>query len=128
MTPGSTTEAARDSAIMRALSHGLLAPTAELWLFRSTPLDRSDLADKLRMSERLARYFPSYVVITRRAIFLAFNGQATEARSLLAQGMQSHPQSCAAITMILQEALATDRDAIEPLLALAKSASRPNCI
>jgi hypothetical protein len=39
-------------------------------------LDRGDLADKLAMSERVARTWPANAVVVRRAVFLAFDGKA----------------------------------------------------
>ena len=112
---------------MRELARGPLAPTAELWIFLGAPLDRSDLAARLEMSERIARYFPSNSVVVRRAAFLAFNGQPATARSLLLHAMQSFPHRCKATVLILERALAADRAAIEPLLALAKNSSRRDC-
>ena len=76
MTLASAADSARDAAVMRALAHGPLAPTAELWIFLGAPLDRDDLAARVGMSERLARYFPSNAVVVRRAVFLAFDGEA----------------------------------------------------
>jgi len=128
ITLSSAADSARDAAVMRALTHGPLAPTAELWIILGAPLDRSDLADKVRMSARVARHFPSHAVITRRAVFLAFDGQAAEARSLLVYALQSFPQRCHATASILQLALTSDPGAIEPLLALAKHASKGGCI
>jgi hypothetical protein len=128
ITLASAADTARDAAVMRALTHGPLAPTAELWIFLGAPLDRGDLAARLEMSERLARYFPSNAVIVRRAVFLAFDGQAAVARSLLLHAMQSFPHRCKATVLILEQALASDPNAIEPLLALAKHASRGDCI
>ena len=127
ITLASAADTARDATVMRALTHGPLAPTAELWIFLGAPLDRGDLAARLEMSERLARYFPSNAVIVRRAVFLAFDGQATAARSLLLHAMQSFPHRCKATVLILEQALASDPNAIEPLLALARHASRPDC-
>jgi hypothetical protein len=127
ITLASAADSARAATVMRELARGPLAPTAELWIFRGAPLDRGDLAARLEMSERLARYFPSYDVITRRAVFLAFGGQAAEARSLLAHAMRSFPHRCKATVTILEQALSADRVAIEPLLALARDASRPDC-
>jgi O-antigen ligase len=128
ITLASAADTARDAAVMRTLTRGPLAPTAELWIFLGAPLDRGDLGGRLKMSERLARYFPSNTVIVRRAVFLAFDGQAAQARSLLAHAMRSFPHRCKATVSILEQALASDRLAIEPLLALAKDASRPDCI
>jgi O-antigen ligase/polysaccharide polymerase Wzy-like membrane protein len=127
ITLASAADSARDAAVMRALTRGPLAPTAELWIFLGAPLDRGDLAARLEMSERLARYFPSNAVIVRRAVFLAFDGQAAAASSLLVRALQSFPHRCKATVSILEQALASDRDAIEPLLALARDASRPDC-
>jgi len=128
ITLASAADTTRDAAVMRALTHGPLAPTAELWIFLGAPLDRGDLAARLEMSKRLARYFPANAVIVRRAVFLAFDGQAAEARTQLAHALQSFPHRCKATVSILRQALASDRDAIEPLLALAKHASREDCI
>ena len=128
ITVASAADSARDGAVMRALTHGPLAPTAELWIFLGAALDRAELADRIRMSERVARYFPSNAVIVRRAVLLAFDGQAVKARGLLAHALQSFPQRCQATVSILQQALTSDPDAIEPLLALAKHASRGGCL
>ena len=125
-TLSSPADAARDAAVMRALTHGPFAPAAELWIFRSAPLDRDKLADKLAMSERVARYFPSEAVIARRTAFLAFDGRAIEARSLLAQALQTFPQRCRSTRSVLQEALIADRAAIEPLIEQLKE--RKNCL
>ena len=127
ITLSSAADAARDAAVMRALAHGPLAPTAELWIFLGAPLDRSELAYKIELSGRVARYFPSNAVIVRRAIFLAFNGEAAEARSLLARALQSFPQHCKATVSILEQALDSDRTAIEPLLALTRNSIRRDC-
>jgi hypothetical protein len=127
MTLASPADAARDAAVMRELARGLLAPTAELWIFLGAPLDRNDLAERLRMSERVARRFPSNAVIVRRAVLLAYDGDATEARSLLARALHSFPQRCQETRAILQQARAADPSAIEPLLLLLKPAGTPGC-
>jgi O-antigen ligase len=128
LTRAGAAAAERDAAVMRSLTRGPLAPAAEYWIILGTPLDRRKLSERLKMSERAARYFPSNAVIVRRAVFLAFDGQAAEARSLLAHAMQSFPHRCKATVLILEQALASDPNAIEPLLALAKHASRGDCI
>ena len=128
LTLAGAAAAERDAAVMRSLTRGPLAPAAEYWIILGTPLDRRELSERLKMSERAARYFPSNAVIVRRAVFLAFDGQATEARSLLLHAMQSFPHRCKATVLILEQALASDPGAIEPLLALAKHASRGDCI
>jgi O-antigen ligase len=127
MTLASPADSARDVAVMRALTQGPLAPAAELWIFLGAPLDRGELADRLEMSGRVARYFPSNAVIVRRAVFLAFDGEAAAARSLLAHALRSFPQRCHATASILQQALAADRVAIEPLLALTGNSIRRDC-
>jgi O-antigen ligase len=127
ITLASAADASRDATVMRAVARGPLAPTAELWIFLGAPLDRSDLAAKLAMSERLARYFPSNAVIVRRAVLLAFDRQAAEARSLLGHAMQSFPHRCQATLLILGQVPASERVAIEPLLSLAKNARRADC-
>src|SRR6266702_1705680 len=73
LTPAA--QAHQDSETMRELTHGLMAPLAELWIVIGAPLDRSKLADKLAMSERVARYWPANAVVTRRAAFLAFKAR-----------------------------------------------------
>ncbi len=127
ITLASAADSARDAAVMRALTRGPLAPTAELWIFLGAPLDRGDLAARLEMSERLARHFPSNAVIVRRAAYLAFDGQGAAARSLLLRALDSFPHRCRATVLILEQALAADRAAIEPLLALARNSSRRDC-
>jgi O-antigen ligase len=121
VTLASATQAERDAATMRELTHGLMAPVAELWIIIGTPLDRSNLADKLAMSGRVVRYWPTNAVVVRRAIFLAFGGEAEKARDLLANGLRTFPHLRNATILILEQARAADPGAIEPLLAMAKS-------
>ncbi len=112
---------------MRDLTHGPLAPSAEQWIFLGAPLDRSDLADILKMSERVARHWPSNAFVVRRAVFLAFDGQAAEARRVLLPTLHTFPHRCKATVLILEQARAADPGAIAPLLVLARDASRPDC-
>jgi O-antigen ligase len=115
-------QARRDAETMRELTHGLMAPLAELWIVLGAPLDRGDLAGKLAMSGRVARYWPAHAVVARRAVFLALDGKAGKARSLLARALQTFPHRLDATLLILEQARATDPGAIEPLLAMAKAA------
>jgi hypothetical protein len=110
----------RDAAIMRALRGGLLAPQAELWILLGAPLDRSELADKLAMSERVARVWPANTVIVRRAVFLALDGRSQEARALLASALRTFPQARGATIAILEQALPADAAAVGALLEAAK--------
>ncbi len=112
----------RDAATMYALRGGLLAPLAELWILLGAPLDRSDLADKLAMSARVARYWPANAVIVRRTVFLALDGRAEEARALLAHALRAFPQARGASISILEQALPADPAAIGGLLEAAKGA------
>ena len=128
LTLASAADAVRDAAVMRTLTHGLLAPPAQYAIILGAALDRSQLSDRLNMSARIARHYPTNAIIVRRAVFLAFDGQAAAARRLLAQAMYTFPKRCTETIGILTQALAADPAAIEPLLALARSASRPNCI
>lgn len=121
ITLSSPADVARDAAVMRALTHGPFAPAAELWIFRGTALNHDKLAAKLGMSERVARHFPSDAVIARRVVFLAFDGRTAEAHSLLAQALRTFPQRCRSTRALLQEALLSDRTAIEPLIAQVKN-------
>jgi O-antigen ligase len=127
LTLASAADTARDAAVMRTLTHGLMAPPAEYWIILGAPLDRSLLSDKLEMSERVARSFPAPAIIVRRAVFLAFDGQAAAARRLLAQALYSFPRRCMTTIRILSQALAADPHAIEPLLALARNFQGKTC-
>ncbi|MBE0627208.1 MAG: O-antigen ligase C-terminal domain-containing protein [Burkholderiales bacterium] len=127
MTLASAADTARDVAVMRALARGPLAPTAELWIILGAPLDRGALAGRLEMSARVARHFPSNAVVVRRAVFLAFDGQASAARSLLARALRSFPQRCRQTSSILQQARNADPGAIDPLLHLARDAGGLGC-
>src|SRR5882672_1247256 len=122
VTLTAATQAHRDAETMRELTHGLMAPLAELWIVIGAPLDRSNLADKLAMSERVARYWPAHAVVARRAVFLALDGKAEKARSLLARALETFPHRLDATLLILEQARAADPGAIEPLLAMAKAA------
>jgi len=118
------TQAREDAVTMRELTHGPLAPLAELWIAIGAPLDRTNLASKLAMSERVARYWPAHAVVARRAVFLAFDGKAENARNLLARALETFPHRLDATILILEQARAADPDAIEPLLAMARAGSR----
>jgi O-antigen ligase len=119
LTPAA--QARQDAETMRELTHGPLAPLAELWMVLGAPLDRSKLADKLAMSERVARYWPANTVVVRRAVFLALDGEAEKARSLLARALETFPHQVNATILILEQARTADPGAIEPLLAMAKA-------
>jgi O-antigen ligase len=123
LTPGA--QAHQDTETMRELTQGLMAPLAELWIVIGAPLDRSKLADKLAMSERLARYWPANAVVTRRAAFLAFQGEAARARELLALVLRTFPHRRDATILILEQARQADPNAIAPLIAMAKSLDIP---
>src|SRR5258706_586086 len=115
-------QARRDTETMRELAHGLMAPLAELWIVIGAPLTRSDLADRLAMSERVARYWPAHAVVTRRAVFLALDGEEEKARSLLARALETFPHRLDATLLILGQARSADPHAIQALLALARAA------
>ncbi len=115
----------QDAETMRELAHGLMAPLAELWIVIGAPLDRSNLADKLAMSERVARYWPANAVMTRRAIFLAFQGEAARARELLALVLRTFPHRRDATILMLEQARQADPNAIAPLIPMAKSPDIP---
>ena len=121
LTPGA--QAHQDAETMRELTHGLMAPLAELWIVIGAPLDRSKLADKLAMSERVARYWPANAVVTRRAAFLAFQGEAARARELLALVLRTFPHRRDATILILEQARQADPNAIAPLIAIAMAKS-----
>jgi len=127
LTLASAADTARDAAVMRTLTHGLMAPPAEYWIILGAPLDRSRLPDMLKMSERVARHYPAHAIVVRRAVFLAFDGQAAAARRLLAQALYTFPRRCTTTVRILSQALAADPHAIEPLLALAKHDQGRTC-
>src|SRR5882672_1972987 len=112
----------RDAETMRELTRGLMAPLVELWIVIGAPLDRSDLAGELAMSERVVRCWPAHAVVARRAVFLALDGKAEKARSLLARALETFPHQINATLVILEQARAADPGAIEPLLAMAKAA------
>ena len=116
-------QAHRDTATMRELTHGLMAPVAELWIVIGAPLDRGNLADKLVMSARVARTWPAHAVVARRAVFLALDGKAEKARSVLARALETFPHRLDAMLLILEQARPADPHAIEPLLAMARAAS-----
>lgn len=125
LTLASAAQAQRDAATMRGLAHGILAPLAELWIVLGAPLDRDNLADKLAMSERVARFWPANAVVVRRAVFLALDNQVEEGRSLLARALKTFPDQINATILILEQARTADPGAIAPLLAVAWTAAYP---
>lgn len=114
----------RDAAIMRDLSRGLMAPLAELWTVMGASLDRNDLAAKRAMSARAARYWPTYPILARHAVFLAFEGNTQDAQRLIEKSLATFPHRRDAIIAILEQAKAADSDAIEPLLRAGVNASK----
>lgn len=127
ITLASKATSAHDAATLRSVTHGLLASPAEYSIILGSQLDQSDLPDRLRMSERVARQYPAHAIIVRRAVFLAFAGEAAEARRVLGQAMYTFPKRCKETVRILAQALVADPGAIEPLLNLAKTASGASC-
>jgi O-antigen ligase len=123
LTLTAATQARQDAATMHELTHGLMAPLAELWIVIGAPLDRSNLASKLAMSERVARYWPANTVLARRAVFLALDGKTEKARSLLARALQTFPHQLNATILILEQARTADPSAVEPLLVMARAVS-----
>src|SRR6266571_4407570 len=119
-------QAQQDAATMRQLTHGPMASLAELWFVIGAPLDRSQIASKLAMSERVARFWPANAVVARRAVFLAFQGVTARAHVLLALVLRTFPHRRDATILILEEARQADPNAIEPLLAMAKSPDVPS--
>jgi len=117
-------DAQRDAAIVRDLSRGLMAPIAELWTVLGASLDRNDLAAKRAMSARVARYWPTYPVLARHAVFLAFEGDTREAQRLIEKSLGTFPHRRDSIIAVLRQAQAADPDAIEPLLRVAASAPK----
>ncbi|HYA47771.1 MAG TPA: Wzy polymerase domain-containing protein [Burkholderiales bacterium] len=115
-------DARRDAATMRELTHGFMAPVAELQIVMGAALDRNDLPAKLAASERVARYWPSHVVLVRRAVFLALAGETEAAQGLLASALRAFPHQSGSVISILEQALAADKTAIQPLLIAAKGA------
>ena len=128
LTLAGAAAAKRDADVMRSLSRGPLAPAAEYWTVLGATLDRRNLSERLRMSERAVHYYPSNAVIVRRTVFLAFDGQTAAARKLLARAMYTFPKRCTETTGILAQALAADPGAIEPLLALARHSYAGTCM
>jgi len=122
LTLAPAAQAQRDAATMRELTHGLMAPVAELWIVLGARLDRDDLAHKLAISERVARTWPANAVVVRHAVFLAFADKLPEAQSLLARALRTFPHRRDATILILEQALAADPTAIGPLLVIARSA------
>ena len=120
LTLAPAAQAQRDAATMRELTHGVMGPVAELWIVLGAPLDRSDLADKLAISERVARTWPANAVVVRHAVFLAFADKLPRAQSLLARALRTFPHRRDATILILEQALAADPAAIEPLLLMAR--------
>jgi O-antigen ligase len=125
LTLASAAQVRRDAATMRELAHGILAPLAELWIVIGAPLDRDNLADKLAMSERVARFWPANAVVVRRAVFFALDDQVVEGRSLLARALKTFPDQLDATILILEQARTADLGAIDPLLAMAWAAAYP---
>lgn len=124
MTLAPPAQVQRDAEIMRAMTRGLLAPVAELWIVIGAPLDRNELAGKLAMSERVAHCWPANGVLVRRAALLAMDGRSKEARDLLGEALRAFPHGRGAAISILEQALAADPAAVGPLLVLAKGEPR----
>ena len=112
--------ATREAEILGRLGHGLLAPMAEFWLCIGAPLDRDNLAQKLRWSERVMHYFPSNAIVGRRAFFLALDGREDEAGRLIDRLARPSPEALRESVALLQRAQRVDQAAIAPLIARMK--------
>jgi hypothetical protein len=112
-------EARRHAATINELARGLMAPLAEFWILVGAALDRNDLAAKSAMAARVARFWPSQEVIVRRAIFLAFSGEGSQAQDLVTNALRTFPHRHDSTVLLLQRAWVADPRAIEPLLRLA---------
>lgn len=97
---------------------------AELWILTGVPLDRSGLDEKLAMSGRLMHRWPANAIVVRRAVFLALAGKPEAARTLLGEALRVFPHRLADTILVLERSLASDRENIAPLLALAEAARR----
>ncbi len=111
------TAATREAEILGRLGHGLLAPLAEFWLCVGAPLNRDNLAQKLRWSERVMRYFPSNAIVGRRAIFLALDGREDAAGRLIDRLARPSPGARQESLVLLQRAQSVDPAVIAPLVA-----------
>jgi len=93
----------------------------ELWIVIGAPLDRSDLADKLAMSERVFATGPPMPSSRDARSSRPRRQGGKSAQSPCARpGSVSAPPRCHLV--ILEQARAADPGAIEPLLAMAKAA------
>lgn len=115
-------QARRDAETVRELAHGLLGPVAERWIVSGAQLDRSDLAAKRAMSERVAHTWPSNDIVVRRAVLLALDARGDEAKRLLARALHSFPRRRDDTLSIIEQAYAADPGAIGPLLEIALAA------
>ena len=123
LTMAGDDEKNRAATTMRDLTHGPFAPIAEGWILLGASLDRNDLDEKLRWSERVMHYWPSSEMLTRRSVFLALDGKTTEAHDLLENTLRAFPRRCREIATILNRAQATDTRAIAPLLSSVEKMS-----
>jgi len=122
LTPAA--QAQQDAITLRGLRHGLMAPAADLWTLLGAPLERADLPDKLKISDRVARTWPANALVVRQAVFLAFDGQPEKARGILERVLHTYPNQRETTISILQQARPADPAAIEPLLTLARATAR----
>ena len=109
--------ATQDAQTLRKLGHGLLAPMAEFWLCVGAPLNRDDLALKLRWSERVMHYFPANAIVGRRAIFLALDGREEEAGRLIDRLAHPTAEAWQKSVTLLQLTQSADQAVIAPLVA-----------
>jgi O-antigen ligase len=73
----------QDAEALRNVVSGPLGTLAERSIFVAVELNREELPEKLALSERVVRYWPSFPFAAKRAIFLAMDGRDIEARSLM---------------------------------------------
>jgi O-antigen ligase len=106
----------RDVATLEDLSRGFLGPTAEYWMLSGAGTGPEGLQSKLELSYRVARLWPVPAVLTKRSIYLALDGQSSEALKLIDRTLESFPQHCRSILGLLEEAAGANPSAISPLL------------
>lgn len=109
-------EVIHDRTALEDLSKGLLAPTAERWLFFAFELDDSELDTKIAVGNRVLRLWPTREGVARQSILLAMSGRRDEAATLFLHGLNTYSTDTRSMTDAVLSAPITAQHVLRPLL------------
>lgn len=109
--------------LARAQGDTLFEPYGDLAVAYVMTVDPTNLAVKLALLDRVARFIPVEIVVYRRAILRALNGEAAAAADELAKAMRAYPGALPEFQALLADMAPRHPRELMPLLKLASAES-----